>query len=300
MSRRHADWLGWFLIAAGAAIAWGAWLVFDMPVMLPIAIGVQVLAGIVVYSTASRQRRGLASTLAASVPVIGPLAAIGLEAVTGGGGADLLVDLAPIRRRMDGSEIARRLVASLPPCEAIVSGDVEARRATIGRLVERASADDIAILRWAHRQPDSEVSLEAALALEEIGQRFEQRLRAARVAADTNPTPRAHAEIVCAISDAVRKNIVDTVLVPKLLVEARRHHLVAVVQDPALNEKLAIAVARLELAARQPARALGVLRTIEGSTSKELIELRREAAYATRRFDVLPPTFEGKVLRGRG
>lgn len=300
MSLRHADWLGWFLIAAGAAIAWGAWLVFDMPVMLPIALAVQVLAGLVIYYTASRERRGLASTLAASVPVIGPVAAIWLEAVTGRGGADLLVDPAPVRRRMDGSEIARRLVASLPPCEAIIAGDVEARRATIGRLVERASADDIAILRWAHRQPDSEISLEAALALEEIGQRFEQRLRAARAAANTSPTPYAHAEIVFAISDAVRKNIVDSVLVPKLLVEARRHYLVAVVQDSTLTEKLAIAVARLELAARQPARALGVLRTIADSTSSELIELRREAAYATRRFDELPPTFEGKVLVGGG
>lgn len=300
MSLRHADWLGWFFIAAAAAIAWGGWLVLDLPVLLAIGLAVQALAGVVVHYTASRERRALASTLAVSVPVLGPLAAIWLEAVTGRGGADLLVDLGPVRRRMDGSEIARRLTASLPPCEAIVGDNVEARRATIGRLVERASADDIAILRWAHRQPDSEISLEAALALEEIGQRFEQRLRAARDAANTSPSPGAHAEIVLAISDAVRKNIVDSVLVPKLLVEARRHHLVAVVQDPALTETLAISLARLELAARQPGRALGVLCTIAGSTSSELIELRREAAYATRRFEGLPPAFDGKVLVGGG
>lgn len=300
MSARLSDWLGWSAFAAAAGVAWGGWLALDNPILLPLAIAVQLFAGVVIHYTAPAPRRGLAVTLSACVPVIGPLAAVWVDAMRGRGGADLLVDLALPQRRLDGAEIARRLVGSLPPCEAIVSGNVDARRATIARLVDRAGADDIAILRWAHRQPDPEISVEAALALEEIGQRFEQRLRSARAAASANPTPAAHAEVVTAISDGVRTGIVDTILVRKLLVEARRHHLMAIVEDPTLTEKLAVAMARLELAARRPARALGLLRALRDTTSREVLELRREAAYAARRFEEAAPALHGKVAVGGG
>lgn len=301
MSARLSDWLGWSAFAAAAGVAWGGWLALDNPLLLPLAVAVQLFAGVVVHYTAPAPRRGLAVTLSVCVPVIGPLAAVWVDAMRGRGGADLLVDLVPPQKRLDGSEIARRLVGSLPPCEAIVSGDVDARRATIARLVDRAGADDIAILRWAHRQPDPEISVEAALALEEIGQRFEQRLRTARSAASTKPAPAAaHAEVVTTISEGVLTGIVDTILVRKLLIEARRHHLMAIVQDPTLTEKLAIAMARLELAARRPARALGLLRSVSDSTSRELVELRREAAYAARKFDEAAPVMHGKVAVGGG
>jgi hypothetical protein len=298
MSARRSDWLGSFAFAAAATVAWGAWLALDHPALLALALAVHAVAGGLVYYTASRERRALAAALAACVPAIGPIAAVLLEATPSRGGADLLGDLVPSRRRLDAREIARRITASLPPCEAILSGDAEARRATIARLVARAGAEDVAILRWARRQEDSDISVEAALALEEIGERFEQRLRAARAAASAGPTAAAHAAIVTVISEGVCSGIVDGVVLPELVAEARRHHLIAVVQDPSLTEHLAIAIARIELAARQPARALAVLSSVTGAPSPELVELRREAAYAARHFEQVSSAAAGKVALG--
>jgi hypothetical protein len=299
MSTRRYDPVGWSALALAAATAWGGWLVLQETVLLALAIAVQALGAILLFFTVQRHRRGLALTLAVSVPVVGLAAAIWIESTRSRGGDELLVDPHVKRRRLDGSEIARRLTASLPPCDAIVSGDVEARRATISRLVERSRSEDVAVLRWAHRQSDSDISVEAALALEEIGQRFEVRLRKARDAAKANPTPAAHATIVSTISNGVRTGIVDNVMVSKLVAEARRHHLIALVADPTLAEQLALAIAPLELAARQPLRALAALRAVTGPTSSnELLALQREAAYAARRFDELPSAVGGEVAVG--
>lgn len=257
------------------AAAWGTWLAVDTPALFALAVSLQVAFGGAMWFVVRPERRDIAVVLSVALPVVGPLASAWVDGVEGRGGTELLADREPPRYRMNGSEIAKRLVESLPPCEAIVSADVEARRATIGKLAERANADDIAILRWARNLDSSEVAVEAAMALEEIEQRFEQELRTAE-------DPR---DIVIATSRAVATGVVDPAVVGKLVKDARTSY--EMVARPDIE--LVLARARLELAARQPRLALGVLKTmIATTTDTRLVELHAEAAYAARRFDLLP------------
>jgi hypothetical protein len=257
------------------AAAWGTWLAVDTPALFALAVSLQVAFGGAMWFVVRPERRDIAVVLSVALPVVGPLASAWVDGVEGRGGTELLADREPPRYRMNGREIAKRLVESLPPCDAIVSYDVEARRATIARLAERANADDIAILRWARNLDSSEVAVEAAMALEEIEQRFEEQLRTAE-------DPR---DVVIATSQAVATGVVDPALVGKLVKDARTSY--EMVARPDIE--LVLARARLELAARQPRLALGVLKTmIATTTDARLVELHTEAAYAARRFDLLP------------
>lgn len=257
------------------AAAWGTWLAVDTPALFALAIAIQIATGGAMWFVLRPERRDIGIMLSIALPVVGPIASAWIDGVEGRGGTELLADREPVVYRMNGSEIAKRLVESLPPCEAIVSADTDARRATIARLTERANADDIAILRWARNLDNSEVAVEAAMALEEITQRFEDQVRNAE-------DPR---DIVIAISQAISAGVVDPALVGKLVKDARTNYEMVVRPDV----DLVLARARMELAARQPRIALRVLKTlIASSTDPRLLELHTEAAYAARRFDLLP------------
>lgn len=257
------------------AAAWGTWLAVDTPALFALAVVIQLGFGAAMWFVVRPERRDLAAVLSITLPVVGPLATAWIDGIEGTGGADLLADRETPKMPVNGSAIAQRLTSSLPPCEAILSTDVDARRATIARLAERAEADDIAILRWARNVDDPEVAVEAALALEEIGQRFDDAL-------STADEPRA---IVLAISQAIAAGVVDHAQVGNLVDQARRSY--AMIARPDID--LVLARARMELAARQPRVALGVLKTMIAATDDpRLIQLHSEAAYAARRFDLLP------------
>lgn len=257
------------------AAAWGTWLAVDAPALFALAVVIQIGFGAAMWLVVRPERRDLAAVLSITLPVVGPLATAWIDSIEGHGGAELLADREPPKPPVNGSAIATRLTASLPPCEAIVSADVDARRATIARLAERAEADDIAVLRWARNLDNPEVAVEAAMALEEIGQRFEEALQSA-----TEPR-----DIVVAIAQAVIGGVVDHAQVGKLVGVARTHY--NVIARPDID--LVLARARMELAARQPRVALGVLKTMIAATDDpRLIALHTEAAYAARRFDLLP------------
>ena len=146
---------------------------------------------------------------------------------------------------VDGLAIARRLTTSLPSCEALVSGDLEARRATISRLAKRATPADIAILRWARSQDDADVAVEVALALEEVGLAFEQRVHAARAAAIANPCFASHAAVVHVISAGALANVIDVPVLRKLAALAREHYDAAIALQPTHAAELVAAQARL-------------------------------------------------------
>lgn len=257
------------------AAAWGAWLAVATPALFALAVVIQLGFGAAMWFVVRPERRDLAAVLSITLPVVGPLATAWIDGIQGSGGADLLADRETPKVPINGSAIAQRLTSSLPPCEAVLSTDVDARRATIARLAERAEADDIAILRWARNLNNPEVAVEAALALEEIGQRFDDALRSAE-------EPRA---IVVAISQAIAGGIVDHAQVGKLVEQARTSY--GMIARPDID--LVLARARMELAARQPRIALSVLKTMIATTDDpRLIQLHNEAAYAARRFDLLP------------
>lgn len=282
-------WLAGTVAVLVNGVTWSVWVATQAPGALAVAVVTQLLGALAMATVTERARRALAVTLAAAVPVVGPLAVVLLVQARGKDGLDLLHDPHARAPRLDALAIARRLTTSLPSCEAIMSGDVDARRATLARLTARARPDDVAILRWARGHDDPEVAVEVALAFEELGQRFEQRLRDARDAAAAEPTASAHAQIVHAISAGITSGVVDATLVSRLAEEARRHHVAAAVLDPSLARVLVAPRARIELAACRPTIALAQLEAaIRRSPDPELLELYAQAAYAARRFELAP------------
>lgn len=281
-------WMTAVIASITSGVTWSIWVASQAPGALVIAISVQIMAGLVGALVAAPERRTLAAALAGVVPVIGPLAGAWAADARGRGGAELLP--APDgAAHVDGLAIARRLTTSLPSCEALVSNDLEARRATIARLARRATADDIAMLLWARSHPDPDVAVEIALALEEVGQRFEQRVHAARAAALANPCFATHAAVVRVISAGILTGVIDGPLVRVLVDEARTHHAEAIALEPARAAELVAVSARLELVMGRPAVACDLIAgVVWTSVDDELIALHGEAAYAARRFDLAP------------
>jgi len=302
MAVRRPDPLLWTTAAIATitgAVTWGVWVATQATGALALALGVQVVAGIATALVTFAERRPLAAALALVVPVIGPVAGAWTADAHGSGGVELLAppEVAP---RIDGVEIARRLTASVSSCEALLSPDVETRRATIARLVRRARPDDLAILRWARRNDDPAIAVEVALAFEDIGQRFEQRVHAARAAATADPSVATHAAAVRLISEGVVSGLVDAPLFGMLAEEARAHYEAAVALDPTIARELAAARARLELAVHRPALARDLLAAALGTTADdELVALYSEATYASRRFDLTPGLTLGGGSHGR-
>jgi hypothetical protein len=275
----------------GSAIAWSLWVASPDATFLILAVYIQVVPGFALAWIAPPDRCAMIVVVAVLVPVIGPIASLYIERERGRGGAELLAGSLTLTssQRLSGAEIAQRLVGALPPCEALVSGDADTRRATITQLSCRAGSEDIAILRWARNQRDADVAVEAALALSELEQRFEQRLREARAAVAAQPSFTSHAALVTAICSGVITGIVDPPLITKLAFDARIHYLEANLADPDAAHALLIPCVRLELAARRPDLALALTkRALARSADPSLVRLYTEAAYAARRFDLIP------------
>lgn len=259
-------------IARGGAIAVVAAVVVQLGTVMPIAWNLP-------------RRRGLAAALGIAVPVIGPIAATLAATVSGHGGRELLRDPHAETRPIDGQQIVHALAGALPACEAVLSADRETRRSSLARLARRATASDLAILRWARAQSSGEIAVEIALALEDAVARFESRASRARAAAldASGYETRAHAFRV--LVEGIASGIVDEQATLQLATEARRHHEAAIAADAERARELLADRARLELAVDRPEAALELLTPIIGADA-ELVRIYKQAAYAARRFEL--------------
>ncbi|MBL9016871.1 MAG: hypothetical protein JNL83_21970 [Myxococcales bacterium] len=278
-----------------AAVFWLLWIVSDSAGSLVFALVVHAAVAIATAVFVEPRRRGLAAALGLAVPVFGPIAAAAAAIAIGTDSADLLHDPHVPPSRIDGAEIARRLNHSLPVCEALASGDVTARRLAITKLKARGSAEDIAILRWAHAQARGDAAVELALALEEVSARFETQIRSARAAAAAEPSYATLSAAFLLIAGGVASGAVDAQLAQRIAAEGAKHHEAAVALDPQRGKELLVARVRLELAMHRPAAALDLIGDPVPPADTELGTLYREAAYAARCFELVP-----ELSRGRG
>ncbi len=219
-----------------------------------------VAVGIVWQSSRlAPSHRLLLSALTLAMPVVGPpIAALAL-ATRGRGelARALAVDSIwqPPSKVMDVS----RLTDGLPACEALVSANQEQRRASLALLSRRADAESIAILRWAAGGPDPDLAVEAALALEDLGTRFDTRAAAAREALESHPGFDEALAAADILADGIHSGLADPSLLGPLVTEARRCYAQAEFLAPARLPDIAANWARLELSALSPTRALAVL-----------------------------------------
>lgn len=296
MSRRDRQLLGFAIVSAIVSAAyWALWIVTASRGALAITLIVHLAAAGLTAGLVERHRRPLAVALGVVVPVLGPLAAAFSTIIAGRGGADLLHDPHATPIRIDGAEIARRLTHSMPVCEALASTDVEARRQALSKLKARGAAEDIAILRWARAQRRGDATVEVALAFEEISSRFEQQATAARALATASPSYATHSAAFLVLSAGIASGVVDGQLVGRVAAEGARHHEAAVALEPIRGRELLVARVRLELTLHRATEALALLADpdLDLSADTELGALYREAAYAARRFELVPEMSRG-------
>jgi hypothetical protein len=288
---RSSDRLIWVAacsLTAASATVWLGWAARPSDALAIMMLLLTGAAAVPMALLATRERRTLAVLLVLVVPMLGPLASAMAIVARGRGGEELIHDPAARSKRIDGAGLARTLTRALPACEALVSGDAELRRATISRLAGRANAEDLTVLRWARTRPDAELAVEIALAFEDIGQRFENKLGQARAEAGANPSYATHHTLIRVIADAILAGIVDAPLIAKLASEARIHYDAAVAIDPDRAQELLATRARLELAVGRPEQVIVLLvEQVTADPRGELTTLYLEAAYAVRAFDVI-------------
>ncbi len=292
MPRRDRYLLGHAIASAIVSLfAWALWVRSDSGSALALALGVHLAAAALTARLVDRSRRALALALCIAVPVLGPTAAAIASSIIGRGGDELLFDPHAVQARIDGAEIARRLTNSLPVCEALASADADTRRQALAKLKARGAAEDIAILRWARTQRRGDAAVEVALAFEEISSRFEQQVATARAAAVASPTYTSVSAVFVIMAGGITNGVVDGPLVTRVAAECASHHRAAVDLDPERGRELLATRVRVELALHRPEEALALL---GGNTRDgELGELYREAAYAARRFDLVPELAHG-------
>ncbi len=290
----------WFVAAVAAlaeAVVWAVAIARNGSGSLVMAIVFQlVAASLIVWNL--RRRRVLVAALSLTVPVVGPIAAVLAVTVSGHGGRDLLHDPVPETRANVGPQIVDALVGALPACEAVLSADREIRRSSLSRLARRATASDLAILRWARAQSSGEHAVEIALVLEDVVARFESRVLAAQVAASQSADYDTRAHAFGVLVEGICAGLVDEPLIVQLAVEARLHHEAAIAADAERGRELLADRARLELALDRPEVVLDLITPLLRTTADpNLVGLYKQAAYAARRFELAA---ELRARRSRG
>jgi len=177
-------------VAGGALIDLAAvdLLMFDASLPLAArasaAAALHALAVVLIWAVPNvrTSRRRLAAAAVLAMPLAG--LAVAAAAFAGGGRRKIVMRHARARRRAATSRLAdaRRLMDALGPYDALARGDDERRLAALRALGSRADPEAIVSLRHAAASDDPDLAWSAALALDEIAERAERRLR---------PLPRA-------------------------------------------------------------------------------------------------------------
>ena len=235
-------------------------------------------------------RRQLAAAMAFSLPLIGIAMAALVVSVRGRSGDEFLAGHGLVRRPASGAELARRLTAGAPACQLLLSADAETRRSALAALQRDADAHAITLLRWSLAQPDPDLVLEAALALEELSVRSTERSAQACAEAERRPSRDSALAAAEAIAGAIHNGLADPALRPAIAARARDYYRLAARLDEHRAGELALSRARLELAMHDPEAALALIEPALGTGAGDprLRELHRDAAHAARRFELLP------------
>jgi tetratricopeptide (TPR) repeat protein len=236
--------------------------------------------------TLAPSQRSLALALCLALPLVGALVAAVVLGTRGRSEIAQAVaeeeSLAPLAAENDD---VFRLTEALSCCEALLSADVEQRRAILSALNHRGDANAIRILRWALGASDTDLAVEAALALEDVNAAFEARLAACREELAANPTFAAALAVGETVVRGLETGIIDAPLVPLLAQESRVAYERAGTLDPARYDVAAASRAEMELLLLRPDNAIEcidhALPTASPGMRDELLALRQEAVLAS-------------------
>jgi hypothetical protein len=123
---------------------------------------------------AQPSRRWLCVAAVLAVPFVGAAVATASFMTRGRGSFALERRRKARRRPVLSTSAIRRLRGALSPCEALLCGDEERRRAALSGLSRRTDPEAIALLRRGAASEDPDLALSAALVLDDIGERAER------------------------------------------------------------------------------------------------------------------------------
>jgi hypothetical protein len=250
----------------------------------------------------ARSRKLLAMVLCAVIPVAGPLLAF-IVARARGGRVLTLDQLDPgIASRGAFAQMRRSadLSASL---EKLMSPIAEERMGALVKVSMAGDARAVAQLRWTIEHGTREAVLDSALTLEELSLRCEKRRDAALKHFESSPSFASAFAAAEACAHGVLTGLADDASLPALANQARELYLQALQLEPARANEVEEPLARLELAAARPGEALAIIERLAGreqqggAIAQRLRQLRDQAAFAARRFDLL--SFRSLPLHSR-
>ena len=195
-----------FACAPHGRIAAGAALLLHSAAVLPMSLG-KSLTG---------SWRLLAVALCATLPGLGAVVALVMLRAGGGGAPDLLRPPVP---KLEDPPVPppswkRPLRARLS------SKDRGERTSALGELVRRGDAPALAALRAVLARGERDPALEAALAIEEVSARAEQRLSEARLAYQQGPSQASASELLEAIISILEMKLAEAEHRREIFVEA--------------------------------------------------------------------------------
>jgi hypothetical protein len=257
----------------------------------PIFLGLAILLGcslvVAVRPGVSPSRRALAAALALLVPGPGLFLAMMVRRIRGGAIA-IEPELAPPSRGIPIADLTR--MGEAPPVlDRLLTGDQAERLEALVGLSSAPDATTVAVLRWAIAHGPPDVVLEAALTLEEIELRGEASMAASREMLGSRDAGLALAAAE-ASAHLIAARIADPAIAPTFAEQARTYYQLARDWAPERADEIDERRARLELIAGQPHAALELADDLlaRGAGDRDRIaQLRDDAAFAARQFDVL-------------
>ena len=264
------------------------------PLSFLAAAGLHAAAVAVVLLLAADRLAGSRRTLVAAMIFTLPVVGVGLSLLSLGTepGGDLAEPAppAPEEPKLPDIRRVRSVAGALPACEILMVAPLDERRATLAALARRGDANAVALLRWLV-STGSEMAVEAALALDELGTAFEADLARRRAQLAQEPTAAAARAGAALIALALENGIVEPTMVKVLAEEARewlaRASALGKQQPRKKNSDDAATTlvrARLEMAAMMPGAALAILdqglagASASNPTVKQMTVLRKEAS----------------------
>ncbi len=237
----------------------------------------------------SSSRRLFAGALVLFVPIVGLLLAL-IVRRTSGGAVEIEPDDEPREARLTAADVHR--LGELPPVlERLMTGDSTERLAALVGLSQQGDAAAVSVLRWTIEHGPSDVVLDAALTLEEIGLRSDAAAATARQALAAGITADRALSAADSVAAAVLNRIADAAIARQLATEARDHYQVALTCAPERAFEIEERIARLEIATSRPRAALDILSRLlvgrDGADQDRVVQLRDRAAFAARDFSLL-------------
>jgi hypothetical protein len=249
------------------------------------AAGVHLLAVLVAtrrHKGLLGARRVLAGSLVLALPFTGiALAVLALATRPRAGLADAILPDS-IEPPALGAAGFHKIAEALSPCEELSMPGNPAGGATLAALIRRGDAASVGLLRWLVNA-STEMSVPAAMALEELSMRFDDGLASRRLALLRAPSAASALEAGIFIARAMQSGLIDPVMLAVRAAEARLCFSLAKKLAPArAEEEVMLAWGQMEVAAMRPDAALLIAekllaRPAPGRARLALSELREQA-----------------------